>query len=65
VLNGKQGKPLFPAFLIKECFRLIKEGSLSDDEIAKLLQKHWKIAAISKAEADSKKGSSKDAADGA
>ena len=39
------------AFLIKECFRLIKEGSLSDNKIAKLLQKHWKIATISKAEA--------------
>lgn len=37
--------------LIKECFRLIKEKNHSDDEIAKLLQKHWKIATISKNEA--------------
>ena len=39
------------AFLIKECFRLIKEDNHSDGEIAKLLQKHWKIAIISKTEA--------------
>ena len=37
--------------LINESFRLIKEGNLSDSEIAMLLQKHWKIATISRIEA--------------
>ena len=39
------------AVLINESFRLIREGRVSDEEIASLLQKHWKIATISKAEA--------------
>ena len=53
----KAGEPKHPehivpcAVLVKECFRLIKEQKHSDEEIAKLLQKHWKIATISKAEA--------------
>ncbi len=55
--EAKSGLPTHPehvvpcAFLIKECFRLIEENNLPDDEIAKLLQAHWKIATISKAEA--------------
>jgi hypothetical protein len=55
--EASSGSPTHPehvvpcAFLIKECFRLIEENSFSDEEIAKLLQKHWKIATISKAEA--------------
>lgn len=36
------------AVLIIESRRLIKENILSDEEIAKLLQKHWKIARITK-----------------
>lgn len=53
----KNGGPPHPehvvpcAVLINESFRLIKEKKKSDDEIAKLLQRHWKIATISKAEA--------------
>ena len=39
------------AVLIAESKRLIREGKLSDDEIAKLLAKHWKVATITKAEA--------------
>lgn len=56
-LEARSGLPTHPehvvpcAFLIKECFRLIEEDNHSDDEIAKLLQKHWKIITISKDEA--------------
>jgi predicted GIY-YIG superfamily endonuclease len=55
--DAKSGAPTHPehivpcAVLINESFRLIKEGNLADDEIAKLLKKHWKIATISKDEA--------------
>lgn len=55
--EAKSGGPPHPehvvpcSVLVGECFRLIKEGKLSDTEIARLLQKHWKIAIISKAEA--------------
>lgn len=38
------------AKLITECQRLIREGSLSDEEIASLLSKHWKVATITKEE---------------
>jgi hypothetical protein len=38
------------ATLITECQRLISEGALSDEEIAALLHKHWKVAAITKKE---------------
>ena len=38
------------AVLISESCRLIEEGALSDEEIASLLQKHWKIATIAKFE---------------
>ena len=37
--------------LIIETRKLISEGRLNDDEIAKLLQKHWKIATITKIQA--------------
>lgn len=37
--------------LVGESFRLIKEGVRSDEEIAGMLQRHWKIAQITKAEA--------------
>jgi len=37
------------AFMINECTRLIKEG-VSDELIASLLEKHWKLALISKEE---------------
>ena len=55
--QAKAGEPPHPehvvpcAVLISESFRLIREQNHSDDEIAKLLQKHWKIATISKSEA--------------
>lgn len=55
--EAKAGEPQHPehvvpcSVLIKESFRLIKKNNCSDDEIAKLLQKHWKIAIISKSEA--------------
>lgn len=39
------------ALMIRECFSLIKEGKYSDDEIARFLQKHWKIVTITKEEA--------------
>jgi hypothetical protein len=39
------------AVLISETCRLIEENGLSDTEIAKLLQKHWKIARITKEQA--------------
>jgi hypothetical protein len=39
------------AFLIEESRRLIIEGRLSDEEIARLLQKHWKIARITREQA--------------
>ena len=39
------------AVMIAEVKRLITEGNLSDSEIAKLLQKHWKIARITKEQA--------------
>lgn len=38
------------AMLITECQRLIREDNCSDEEIARLLQKHWKVATISKDE---------------
>lgn len=38
------------AFMISESCRLIKEGNLKCEEIASLLQKHWKIATITKDE---------------
>ncbi|MGV8805188.1 MAG: hypothetical protein ACWA6Y_09520 [Polaromonas sp.] len=37
--------------LVMETRRLIQEDQLDDDEIAKLLQKHWKIALITKKQA--------------
>lgn len=37
------------AFMIEECKRLIKEG-MSDELIAPLLEKHWKVAVITKEE---------------
>ena len=55
--EAKSGAPQHPehvvpcSFLISESFRLIKQGILSDEEIAKLLQKHWKIVTISEDEA--------------
>lgn len=39
------------AVLITESRRLLLEGKLSSDEIAALLQKHWKVATITKKEA--------------
>ena len=36
--------------LIEECQGLIGEGKHSDEQIASLLQKHWKVATITKAE---------------
>lgn len=39
------------AVLIHETRRLIKENKLNDNQIAKLLQKHWKIAKITKKQA--------------
>lgn len=38
------------AVLRDECKRLIKAGTHSDEQIAQLLQKHWKIAIITKKE---------------
>jgi hypothetical protein len=38
------------AFLMEECLRLIKEEKCTDEEIAKLLQKHWKLVDITKEE---------------
>lgn len=38
------------AKLITECQRLIREGKHSDEQIASLLQKHWKVATITKEE---------------
>lgn len=38
------------AKLITECQRLIKVETLPDEEIATLLQKHWKVATITKEE---------------
>lgn len=38
------------ATLINECFRLIKENILQEEEIASLLKKHWKIVIITKDE---------------
>lgn len=38
------------AVMIHECKRLIKEGLLPEEEIAALLQKHWKVAIITKEE---------------
>jgi len=40
------------AVLNTESQRLILENKLSDDEIASLLQKHWKVATITKKEAE-------------
>ena len=39
------------AFMIKEVKRLISDGDLTTNEIASLLQKHWKIVTITKKEA--------------
>ncbi|MCF7977140.1 MAG: hypothetical protein K9L82_03840 [Chromatiaceae bacterium] len=39
------------AVMIDECRRLIEEKQLSDEEIAKFLQKHWKIVKITKEQA--------------
>jgi len=39
------------AVLISETCRIIKENKLNDIEIARLLQKHWKIARITKDQA--------------
>lgn len=53
-LRSASGHPehLVPcAVLIQEVRRLLIEDRLTDDEIAALLQKHWKIALISKDEA--------------
>jgi hypothetical protein len=38
------------AMLVTECQRLIKEGKCSNQEIARLLQKHWRVAIITKDE---------------
>ncbi len=38
------------AVLVTECQRLIKAGTHSDEEIAVLLKKHWKIATITQEE---------------
>jgi hypothetical protein len=40
------------AVLINEVFRLFEESNLEDNDIAKLLQKHWKIVTITKEEAN-------------
>lgn len=37
--------------LVEESFRLLKEGNHSNQEVAKLLKRHWKIVTISKDEA--------------
>ena len=39
------------AMLVTEVRRLIKEGLLPDDQIASLLQKHWKVAYLSRQQA--------------
>lgn len=42
---------LVPCVLLyTETKRLLKEGRLSSDEIAKLLQRHWRVARITKIE---------------
>lgn len=54
VINGEPVHPehVVPcAVLIEETCRLIKQGAL-DAEIARLLSKHWKIALISKKQAN-------------
>ena len=38
------------AVLITECQRLIKAGTHSDQQIAELLKKHWKVATITQEE---------------
>ena len=38
------------AFMIEECKRLIRERLHTDFEIAALLQRHWKVATITKIE---------------
>lgn len=38
------------AFMIEECKRMIREKLHKDDEIAALLQRHWKVATITKEE---------------
>ncbi len=38
------------ATLIEECKRLISTGTHTDEQIANLLQKHWKLAIITKKE---------------
>lgn len=37
--------------MLVESRRLVEEGRLSDDAIARLLQKHWKLATITREEA--------------
>jgi hypothetical protein len=54
VLAGTEPYPehLVPcAVLIQETRRLILEKRLADEDIARLLQKHWKIALITKEQA--------------
>ena len=54
----KDGTPTHPehlvpcATLITECKRMIREGIHSDETIASLLQRHWKVATITKEERD-------------
>lgn len=38
------------AMLVTECQRLIRAGNHSDEAIAVLLQKHWKVATLTKEE---------------
>ncbi len=60
--DGERGYPehVVPcAYMIKQIQRLIKEGRMSERDMASLLQKHWKIALIApeeQKELDSKNG---------
>ena len=47
------------ATLVTECQRLIKAGTHSDEAIAALLQKHWKLATITKGEQETLDAKSK------
>lgn len=38
------------ATLIRECQRMLKEGNHSDEVIASMLSRHWKVATITKDE---------------
>lgn len=54
VLSGERAHPehIVPcAFLLKQVIRLIEEGRHSDEQIAEMLQRHWKIVTITKEEA--------------